>query len=80
MREEICTLRALREDRGWTQVQVAAAARTTPRTVSRIERGDIAGMSIALLFQVAGTCGVSIVELVPVFGIRPRECSPKLKA
>ncbi len=70
---------ALREDRGWTLVQVAAAAQTTPRTVSRIERGDIAGMSIALLFRVAGTCGVSLVDLVPVMGMQPRDCSPKLK-
>ncbi len=64
-------LRAIRQTNGWSQVDVAAAAGTTPRTVARIERCEIARMEIGTLVRVAEACGLSIVDLVPALAARP---------
>ncbi len=67
----LARLRAIRQSNGWSQIDVAAAAGTTPRTVSRIERCEIARMEIGTLVRVAEACGLSIVDLVPALAARP---------
>ena len=64
-------LRAIRQTNGWSQIEVAVAAATTPKTVARIERGEIARMGLGTLVRVAEACGVSIVDLVPALAARP---------
>ncbi len=65
------TLREIRQANGWTQVDVASASGTTPKTVSRIEQGLVAAMQLRTLVQVAQACGVSTLDLIPGLGARP---------
>ena len=46
-------LRRAREDRGWTQSELARRANVDPSSVSRVERGEIAAPSGEFLSQVA---------------------------
>jgi transcriptional regulator with XRE-family HTH domain len=57
-------VRALRIRRGWTQAELARAARVSPSTVSRIERGRIDRMDLAVLRRVFAALDARI-DLVP---------------
>jgi HTH-type transcriptional regulator / antitoxin HipB len=57
-------LRAIRIHLGLRQADVAARARVSPSTVSRVERGHVAGVALESLVRVAGTLEVR-VELTP---------------
>lgn len=41
--------RALRQRRGWTQVELARIARVSPATVSRVERGRVGATTVSVL-------------------------------
>lgn len=51
-------IRFHREDRAWTQEQLAEAAALAPRTVQRAERGE--GLSSETLQAIAGALDVSL--------------------
>jgi transcriptional regulator with XRE-family HTH domain len=42
-------VRALRQRRGWTQVELARVARVSPATVSRVERGRVAAATVRVV-------------------------------
>ena len=62
---------AIREAGGWSQVEVAAAARTTPRAVARVERLEVGAMRLGTLVRIAQAMGVSVAELVPGLDAAP---------
>lgn len=57
------SLRALREERGWSQERLARRARLSVRTVARIERGKGAP-SMATANKLAKALGVTIDDLL----------------
>jgi transcriptional regulator with XRE-family HTH domain len=58
------TIRAARLSRGWRQIELAAKAGVSQMTVSRVERGQIPEMTVAVLRQVAGALEIRL-ELLP---------------
>lgn len=58
------TIRAARTKRGWRQSDLAAKARVSQMTVSRIERGQIPELTLAMLRQVAAALEIRL-ELLP---------------
>jgi XRE family aerobic/anaerobic benzoate catabolism transcriptional regulator len=56
-------VRARRQEKGWTQDDLARVSGVSLRYVASLERGD-ANMSILRLSEVAGALGVSLVSLV----------------
>jgi len=57
-------IRLVRQRRRWTQTELAARARVSDSTVSRIERGHIGSLSVATIQEVAGALDIR-VDLVP---------------
>ena len=53
-------VRALRQQRGWRQADLAAAARASRSVVSRIERGQADRVSVARLERVAAALGARV--------------------
>jgi transcriptional regulator with XRE-family HTH domain len=51
-------VRAVRLRRGFRQSDLAAAARSSRQTISRLERGELDGMSIRALRRVSGVLGM----------------------
>jgi len=58
------TIRAVRLKRGWRQVDLAARARVSPATISRLERGHPGSLSLDIIRRVAAALDVR-VDLVP---------------
>ena len=58
------TIRAARLNRGWRQSALAAKARVSQMTVSRIERGQIPDLTLAMVRQVAAALEIRL-ELLP---------------
>lgn len=52
--------RAVRLRKGWRQVDVAAAARVSIATISRLERGDVESVSVGMLLRVAAALEIRI--------------------
>ena len=59
-------LRSLREDSGMTQVELAEAAETSQRVISRLETGGIPRADLDLLVRICKVLGVTMAELIPV--------------
>ena len=57
-------IRTLRHRRGWTQVQLASAARLSPAAISRLERGRIDATTLVVLRRVFHAMDARI-DLVP---------------
>jgi transcriptional regulator with XRE-family HTH domain len=57
-------LRALRQRRGMTQVQVARKAKVTPFYISQLETGLRKNPSLPVLRRLARALGVSVGELL----------------
>ena len=72
MSPRMSALRAIRQERGLSQVKVAAAAGTSVRTVQKIEHGQLARLELGSLVKVALALGVAPVDLVPGLGGRSR--------
>ena len=45
-------LRALRRRKGWRQLDLAARGRCSQQTISRLERGDLAGVALGTIERV----------------------------
>jgi transcriptional regulator with XRE-family HTH domain len=58
------TIRAARIKRGWRQSDLAAKARVSQMTVSRVERGQIPELTLAMLRRVAAALEIRL-ELLP---------------
>lgn len=58
------TLRELREDKGWTQVELADRSGTTDTVISRIENGRIEDPRLSTLDQLAEGLGVSLPDFL----------------
>lgn len=58
------TIRAVRVRRGWRQIDLAAKARVSPATISRLERGHPGSLSLDIIRRVAAALDVR-VDLVP---------------
>ena len=58
-------IRALREERGWVQEELAFRCNTTSATISRIEQGR-AQPSFSMLQALAQGFGLSVSELIAV--------------
>lgn len=54
----------LREQRGWTQAQLAEAAGVTPSVISRLERNLQADFKLGVVVAVADALGVSLDALL----------------
>jgi len=52
--------RAVRLRKGWRQADVAAAARVSAATISRLERGDLESVSVGMLCSVAAALEVRL--------------------
>ena len=65
-------LRALRDERGLRQIDVAAKARVDPSVVKRIDRGQIMGMKMRSLIRVAAALRVSPVDVIPALAVVPK--------
>ena len=65
-------LRALRDQRGLRQIDVAAMAGVDPQVVERIDRGQIMGMKMRSLIRVAAALGVSPVDVIPGLAAVPK--------
>src|SRR3954447_19078543 len=52
-------IRALRRRRGWRQLDLARAARTSQGTVSRVESGHVDALSVRSVAAVAAALGAS---------------------
>lgn len=57
-------IRALREEKGWLQRELAQAARLPLRTIGRIERGEV-DVRLSTLGKIADALGTSVKELMP---------------
>jgi transcriptional regulator with XRE-family HTH domain len=57
-------IKALRDRRGWTQVQLASAARLSPAAISRLEHGRIDATTLVVLRRVFNAMDAPI-DLVP---------------
>ena len=57
------TVKTLREKRGWSQGALASYCATSTSNISKIERGDERGYSIALLDALAATFEMEVYEL-----------------
>ncbi len=53
-------IRLLRLRRGWTQSQLGDRIGVSRETVSRLERGDVDGMTLQSLTRIAGALGASV--------------------
>jgi transcriptional regulator with XRE-family HTH domain len=53
-------VRVLRRQRGWRQADLAARFGRSRETISRLERGDLRGLTIGTLEHVAGALGASV--------------------
>jgi transcriptional regulator with XRE-family HTH domain len=58
------TIRAVRVRRGWRQSDLAAKARVSPATISRLERGHPGSLTLDIIRRVASALDVR-VDLVP---------------
>ena len=65
-------LRAIRQSRGLSLVQVAAAAGTSVKTIQKIEQGRFATLYVRTLVRVALAVGVAPAELIPGLAAPPR--------
>ncbi len=65
-------LRALREARGLSQLECAHLGGCGIGFIVRVERGAIAGARLGKLVQLAAGLGVSVVDLAPALGVRPK--------
>lgn len=54
-------IRRLRQDRGMTQAQLAAAAGVSRQWLIALEKGDKAGLEIGLVMQLLDTLGASLM-------------------
>jgi transcriptional regulator with XRE-family HTH domain len=52
--------RAVRRRRGWTQAQVGAASRVSQSTVSRLERGHLSTLSLAVIERAAAALDLRV--------------------
>ena len=68
----LSTLRALREQRGLRQIDVASLARVDPKVVRRIDRGQVMGVQMRSLIRVAAALGVSPVDVIPALAVVPK--------
>jgi transcriptional regulator with XRE-family HTH domain len=57
-------LRALREAKGWSQVQLAARADVTSAYIAQLETGKKQNPSLEVLKRLAKALGVPVTELV----------------
>jgi len=57
-------VREIREQKGWLQRELAAAASLPERTVGRIERGEV-DVRLSTLNKIAHALGVPIRDLLP---------------
>lgn len=64
-------LRRLRLSQGLSQLQVAAWAGISLKTVQKIERGDSAKVRLWTFVKLAGVLGCRAVDLVPAFNSVP---------
>ena len=53
-------IRAVRIRRGWRQIDLAAAARVSRSTISRMERGHVGSLSVDMLRSIAGALDVRV--------------------
>jgi transcriptional regulator with XRE-family HTH domain len=56
-------IRATRQERGWTQVELAQAARLSPNYIARLERGEL-GPSLFVAQQIAEALEINVEALV----------------
>lgn len=57
-------VRQLREDRGWSQVQLAYRAKTVPNVISRLETGAVQEPELATLRSLAEALEVEVADLL----------------
>lgn len=57
-------VRKLREQRGWSQVQLAYKAGTVPNVISRLETGAVEEPSLSTLRALATALGVDVADLL----------------
>jgi transcriptional regulator with XRE-family HTH domain len=57
------SIRGLRQERGWTQVDLATAWSLSPNYIARLERGEL-GPSLLVALQIAGALGVDVNTLI----------------
>ena len=57
------TVKTLREERGWSQGQLAELCSSSPSNISKVERGDERGYSIDLLEALAAAFEIEVYEL-----------------
>jgi transcriptional regulator with XRE-family HTH domain len=57
------SIRGARQERGWTQVDLAEAANLSPNDVARLERGEL-GPSFFVAHQIAEALGIPVEDLM----------------
>jgi transcriptional regulator with XRE-family HTH domain len=57
-------LKELREARGWSQVELAARAKVTQATISRLENGRPKSLDVGVLEKLALALGVNAAVLI----------------
>ena len=57
-------IRETREDRGWTQEELAERAGVTQGTISRIETGKVTSLDLAVFEKLAKALGVHPAALI----------------
>jgi transcriptional regulator with XRE-family HTH domain len=72
-------LAEIRQARGLRQVDLAALAGVCLPTLTRLENGPVAGVSVGILVRVAHALGLAPVELIPALGARPGRARVALK-
>jgi transcriptional regulator with XRE-family HTH domain len=79
-------VRRFREQRNWTQEELADKAGRDVRTIQRVEKGE--KVSKQVLVEIAGALGISLDELqtdvvqevAKMFGVAPHELTPEFVA
>jgi transcriptional regulator with XRE-family HTH domain len=59
-------IREQRERKGWTQLELARAARVPQSTISRLERRAVSRLDVPLLEQIAAALEVPLSRLLKV--------------
>jgi len=59
-------IREQRERKGWTQLELAQAARVPQSTISRLERRPVSRLDVAILEQIAAALDVPLSRLIRV--------------
>ena len=72
MPQYIRPINRILQAQGLRRIDLASLAGVDPKTVARLCRGEISGMKIVTLYQIAVALDVKPSDIIPALGRKPR--------